>query len=1142
MFANEKNFAFVLAITLAVAFGTLLTARAEESERPKSFSGYLLDKRGFEEKKTLSAWRENFESQGVSWRLLYQDGEIIPTARKRVDEVFHDGKQSEFIQYEVEEPGVVVLGHYVDYPEAFKETNPSVWTRSDRPGVTIAALVVFPKTPRPDTGEALTAILLGDSYQKTGDWQRLAFPQGLDKALEEATQALRGEHKIAVERDCAYVRQILLITEARHGRYNLWIDDLEIAEHIRPNLDSLRRWERGARFNPINLLSCRLKITNAPVFWQDEATETDEYGTEPFGLDQEKIARNNRRPLQFSDKALKERRSDEDFQKEPRSGFGSTLEYLDKSDSFDESLAFIPSFEYDFGSLKEKIEGTNSSIGLVDFLSKQNDSKGVASIGFDEMEKQVEAPSENKGEYMALSPVDDLISGSGTLDVNEESALESFVQKGEKIEFDASFNDGVFETSDGRVVFVRAIEYQGESLNYLKKLGFNAVKIDGAPTASLLKEAAAVGMRLVASPPIGAETVTQADVDKIPDASRSQENSETKIQVRRPQTSSPSSKQGQTVDYFGGRAVDSAYAPVLAWNMGAELRRESVAELRQEIQKIQSLDSKLRPCVGSVVNGVDEYSSEGGLKVLLLDRAPLLSSLDMNDYGDWLVRYQSLPTGFGVFWNTIQTQPTPMATKQRQFFGAPEESPGVVSYEQIRQLVRLSLRAGCRGLVFASNSRLDLNDRKTQYRRAALESINLEIRFLAPWFALGNAKRDELKTSSPNLSCVLSRTTRSLLALPVSNERNNQYAMGQNAAYNWSGTVAVGEGYLPDLLTPGALRKVVSKRRAGGRSFQLDEASLNSLIFFTQSDALSQRVAERAAIIGKRAAELAISLGRKRLDLYEQTVHEIKYVEEHGAFAKSSPHSPILGEVVDSVRQKLNEAEKYLERQDYSQACLVAERATREVRENERRFWLEATKNEIARPVTPLSTSFYDMPAYLELYEKIISGKIKTQEPNLIAGGDMEDSAQAWRDNGWRVYTEDSALVRGETFLDRTAARTGKQGLRAVVSTRDGGEGPSEVESPSLFVETSFPSRVGQIICVQGWIKIPQTLKNSVDGVEIYDDQGGEGLALRFKNACGWKRFAFYRLATNEGTMRIRIACSGVGEVWLDDLGAYVVE
>jgi hypothetical protein len=125
--------------------------------------------------------------------------------------------------------------------------------------------------------------------------------------------------------------------------------------------------------------------------------------------------------------------------------------------------------------------------------------------------------------------------------------------------------------------------------------------------------------------------------------------------------------------------------------------------------------------------------------------------------------------------------------------------------------------------------------------------------------------------------------------------------------------------------------------------------------------------------------------------------------------------------------------------------------------------------------------------------------------------------------------------------LENAAARSGSNGLRVVVAASDG-RAPVEVETPSATLETEFPTRVGQTICVQGWIKIPQGLTNSVDGVKIYDDQGGESLALRFRDATAWRRFAFYRRAINDGATRLRFEFSGVGEVFLDDVVAQVVE
>lgn len=180
------------------------------------------------------------------------------------------------------------------------------------------------------------------------------------------------------------------------------------------------------------------------------------------------------------------------------------------------------------------------------------------------------------------------------------------------------------------------------------------------------------------------------------------------------------------------------------------------------------------------------------------------------------------------------------------------------------------------------------------------------------------------------------------------------------------------------------------------------------------------------------------------------------------------------------------------------------------------------------------------MPEYLELYEKIVSGKIRSTGPNLIRGGDFE-SPQTWDDDGWRLYYAASPTLEARASFEKTAARSGSNGLRVFVSATDG-RAPVEAETPAATLETSFPIRVGQTICVQGWIKIPKELTRSVDGVKIYDDQGGEALALRFRDGPEWRRFAFYRRATNDGTARLRFEFSGLGEVFLDDVVAQVVE
>ncbi len=1115
-------------------------ALAEEPSKPTGFSGYLLDTRGFAEEKREPAWKETFESPGISWRYLYQDGSVKIETHRRVHQEAHGDERSEYIKYEVEEPGVIVFGHYVDYPSVYNETDPTVWVRSDRPGVSLAALVVFPKTKRPDTGAPLTALAVGSSYEKPGEWQKLRFPDGLVKSLEDAVQAIRGEHKLPVDSSCAYIRQIVLLTEARYGRYQLWIDDLTISEHIRPSAELLQASERFARFDPINLLSSRLQLSQTPIFWQDTAEQTDIYGTEPFAIDESKIE-SNKYKLKFGSPALSTLVSGENIlafstdskssstNGSPRStsrGFGSAFNSVGEP-TYQESSLFLPlddgilsGFETTLAQSASSKERSISSalapslkVGQTGFVDEATSSHMVSQAAFGSSENSSDLSLD--AQYSAMHPVDYLISGSGTLNDATSAAEYGFFHKGEKLTANVYVHESGNLTSDGQKLYsIRAIEYNGEPFEYLKGLGFNAIWLRETPTSETLAKANEVGIWLIAQPPLGVELVSSSNANAL-----SNQN-----------------------EYFGGAPVDSVYDPVLMWDLGKRLRRDQVEVNRSKIETIKKLDPYHRPIVASIYNGVSEYTSGSKLDVILLDREPLLSSLDMNDYGEWLLNYSNLfaTPKAAALWNQIQTQPSYSSSQQRQYFGMVNETPGVVSYEQMRQSVRFSMRAGCRGLLFTSTSRLDAKDHKTQYRSTALEALNLEIQFLTTWFALGRADKTIRKTSSPDLGALVLKAHRASLVAPISCAANNQYVMGQDAVNNWSATISTPESYSPDLLTPGALRKILAKRRAGGSSFTLDEGSMNTLLFFTQSDSLSQKATEQALAFGKRSAELAINLARKRLDLYEQTVYQLRCLKEHGS-TKRSPEPPLLGPVLDRAYEKLEDAEQSLRRHDASQAYLTAERATREVRQIERDFWTEATSTEIARPVTPLSTSFYDMPVYLELYEKLVSGKLRSSGPNLIRGGDMESPSTAMGD-GWQTYLDTSIGLTGEVYYNAKSKHTGQFGLNVIVHPQVANQPPAEAECPAIFLEVGFDTHVGQLICIQGWIKIPEDLTNSVDGVTIYDDQGGESLALRFKKACGWKRFAFYRISTNDGPMRVRFAFSGVGEVYLDDVAAYVIQ
>ena len=114
---------------------------------------------------------------------------------------------------------------------------------------------------------------------------------------------------------------------------------------------------------------------------------------------------------------------------------------------------------------------------------------------------------------------------------------------------------------DGNPFFVRAIQQNGESLEFLKSLGFNTVQLQGPATSSQLAEAARIGMFLIAPPPAS-------------------------IHIK---------------------SIDSQYDPVLAWSVGENVTARDQQVIRRMVNELKDYDPRGRRRV--VVNVASHLNS-----------------------------------------------------------------------------------------------------------------------------------------------------------------------------------------------------------------------------------------------------------------------------------------------------------------------------------------------------------------------------------------------------------------------------------------------------------------------------------------------------------------------------------------------------
>lgn len=648
---------------------------------------------------------------------------------------------------------------------------------------------------------------------------------------------------------------------------------------------------------------------------------------------------------------------------------------------------------------------------------------------------------------------------------------------------------------DGHPFFPRAIQYQGEPLAELERLGFNTIWMSQQPSSELLADARQRGMWLIGPPPLAPAAQAPAADVSIP-------------------------------------VVGPGFDRVLAWDLGAGLREAAVDEVREWSERIRAADRHNgRPLVCRPDAQLAAYSRVADL--LLIGRWPLGSSLEMADYGTWVRERPRLACPGTPIWSTVQTQPARTLIDQLAILGRGEPPPTTVPSEQIRLLAYAAVAAGSRGLLFESQSPLNADDPDTRIRAATLELLNLELSLIEPWAAAGQFMA-MVTSRKPELTAVTAavlRTDRARLLIPMWSGRGAQFVAGQSTRRNIS-LIVPGA---PDAcsayeLVPGGLKTLFHERVTGGVLVTLDDFGLTSLVMLTQDPLAITRLRRRTEQIGPRAAALERELAAAKLRTAERV---------HGALTARSAPLPQAAQWLAAARESLQASESRLAARDDAGAYRSAQVAERSLRLLERAHW-ESAAGGLRSPVaSPAAVFFATLPWHRAMMDFVATAR---PEPNRLAGGDFEDLG-ALLQAGWQLFRHLPPRVAAESNLSPAAAHNGRYGLRLSARATEPNAQSLLLESPPVSVETppiQFPA--GGLICIRGWAHVPAAITGSVDGLMITDSLGGEALAERIDTTVGWTPFALYRVVPPSGQVKITFALTGLGEAWIDDVSVQLLQ
>jgi hypothetical protein len=660
------------------------------------------------------------------------------------------------------------------------------------------------------------------------------------------------------------------------------------------------------------------------------------------------------------------------------------------------------------------------------------------------------------------------------------------------------FNRGQFRV-DRKPFFFRGVHYTDTPVHALKLAGFNALFIDKADPA-LCNEAAREGLWLV--PVIAANgdpAATSLAVSKFP--------------------------------------ADDA---VLFWHLGDDHTATQVDAVTRTVQAVRATDPH-RPTAADVWDGGWGYSVN--IDLMSAHRFPLMTSLSLTGYRDWLVQRKALARS-PFFWTWVQTH------LPDWYLSAvlPESAAGGFTgpigpqAEQIRLLTYIALAAGCKGLGFWSD-RFLADTHQGRDRLLCLALLNQEIQMLEPLLfgaVAAPSLNDWIETSVPDVKAAVLRCERGVLVMPMWLGKGAQFVPGQAAANRLTLTVPqVPAGAQAWVVSPGEVQSLPIERVAGGTRISLTEFDTTAAIVFT-ADTSPTGIIVRWQEQSRRMVKLAAQYS---YDLAKEEIAKVEKVEAELAQLSPIAEAPTM---LAKARQFLQDAQAKWNADDFRGAYRDSQRALRPLRNLMRAQWERANKSlgpDAPPTASPYATSYFTLPKHWQLRHEL---DLSSPGGNVLPDGDFERPGPI--PAGWQAARLTPEEVVGEVKVADAESHGGRRCLMLQVrpkpATGANAPPPPEALEPTFvgLISPTVKLPANSLVRVSAWVKVPNPILASPDGVLFFDSIGGEPLGARIggptlvEKKPGWQKVTLFRRVPQTGVMQVTAALTGIGTVYFDDL------
>ncbi len=628
----------------------------------------------------------------------------------------------------------------------------------------------------------------------------------------------------------------------------------------------------------------------------------------------------------------------------------------------------------------------------------------------------------------------------------------------------------------------RWIQYQGESLDYLQSMGFNAVVSDRYDPAILSEQSIRTGLGVVIPPP----------------------------------------------DFIPSEGESGKFKHVRGWLLGFAMNQSGLDGTRNRAARVMRYPpSIVRPMIGEAMESFGSYSR---LSDWLAVPMPLATSVRSSMESASIMQSDLRPiAGRSLPLTSLATQlPTDWILQRGTASNALAKDWRLPDYDflQNRLQVYRSMMQGSRGWMFRSSSSLDAGDITAEARAKGYTAINQEIALLMPWILASQSSWRAIPIETKGYSAAILETAPSQLVLIVASGPMDQICSVAPKAERLQFTIPLaGQPRQVFRITHGQLEILRPQATPRGLLITIDRPALVEQVVSVVDN-------QPVAYLRDQLGQMAPSFVEARIDMAEQVIEEAQLSLVAQRFPSTHPD----WEAVRRAQGMLRNAGQFLGRSNFPQALAAADGAMQEAQWVVRKHWERAVQPFPTFQSSPLIASPLSLSLHWEM-DRILRNRL--WESKRIPGVPLTTQTE-WESSGWQIDRRlvdsidsrcDVVRVPNEsiTCMYMTAQSLTQQPIAS------GYAGASmRVSSPPIDIPQ------GAFVHLRGMVKIDSPANETQSGLLVSDNQAGEALGQLISSADPssetWRPFELFRFMSQSNGLQLHFETRGKVQAFVKDL------